>query len=408
MTRSSRLAFSLALLGAAPLAAQAGASPAEPGSELVISLITMGPGELVWERFGHNAIRVTDTRTGSDLAYNYGMFDFEAEHFFTNFARGRMDYWMQPQAAEGGLGQYVRRNRSVFSQRLNLTPRQRLELREFLEWNARPENRFYRYHYFYDNCSTRVRDALDRVLGGALRSATEGTPSGVTYRSETRRLTANDPLIYTGINIGLGRPTDREISRWEEMFLPLAVREYVRTITVPDDAGAMRPLVAAEDTLYLSTAEPPPAGPPRWWPRFLIAGVAVGALLAALGRGMQGSGAARVAFAILGGAWTLIAGLSGVVLAGLWLFTDHVTSYANENLLQLSPLSLALAVLIPVLAFRPDRPWIRTRRLALVVAALSVLGLLITLIPGSQVNGEVIALALPMHVGVWWGVRGRR
>ncbi|HEU4830438.1 MAG TPA: DUF4105 domain-containing protein [Gemmatimonadales bacterium] len=377
-----------------------GQAPAgEPGSELTISLVTMGPGRYVWERFGHNAIRVTDHRTGADTTYNYGMFDFGHENFFANFATGRMDYWMEGHDAIREVSAYMRDDRSVWVQVLNLTPRQRLELRDFLQWNARPENRFYRYHYYYDNCSTRVRDAIDRVLGGAIRRGTDSVASGATYRSHTRRLTENDLFIYTGINIGLSRPTDRPISEWEEMFLPLALREHVRSITVPDENGVPRPLVASEETLYVSTGDPPPTAPPRWWPRYLGVGLLVGALVAVSGHRRHASRGARTLFAMIGALWSVVAGIAGILLVYLWCFTDHVTSYANENLLQLSPLSLALVVLIPLVAFGKSTGR-AGGRISIAVAILSLIGLALKLLPAGQVNGEIIALALPIHLGV--------
>jgi hypothetical protein len=399
MRSATLAALILGLLVASAAQAQA----PEPGSELTVSLVTMGPGRYVWERFGHNAIRVTDSRTGADTAYNYGMFDFGHENFFTNFARGEMDYWMEGADASRMVRAYMRDDRSVWVQVLDLTPKQRLELAEFLRWNEQPENRYYRYHYYYDNCSTRVRDAIDRALGGAIRSAFDTVASGTTYRSHSRRLTENDLFIYTGINIGLGRPTDRPISAWEEMFLPLALREHVRTLTVPGEHGEPRPLVASEETLYLSTLEPPPDSPPNWWPRYLAVGVLVGTLLAFTGRRREASRGARTVFVIVGMLWALVAGIAGIALAYLWLLTAHVTSYANENLLHFFPLSLALVALIPLSVHRPGSlP--AARRIAIAIAILSVVGLLLKLLPGSQVNGEIIALALPIHLGLAAGL----
>ena len=401
MRRGLAIALAMAVLSSPGALAQT--PEGEPGSEYTISLVTMGPGKYVWERFGHNAIRVTDSRTGADTAYNYGMFDFGHENFFTNFARGEMDYWMEGADANRMFRAYMRDDRSVWVQVLDLTPKQRLELVEFLRWNEQPENRFYRYHYYYDNCSTRVRDALDRVLGGSIRSATDTVASGATYRSHTRRLTENDVFVYTGINIGLSRPTDRPISEWEEMFLPLALRERVRDITVTDDSGRMRPLVVSEETLYLSTGEAPPDAPPTWWPRYLAVGLLIGGLLAFTGRRRHESRGARTVFVIVGMLWGLVAGIAGMALAYLWLLTAHVTSYANENLLQFFPLSLALVALVPLTVHRPAL-WAAARRVAIAVAALSVVGLLLKLVPGSQVNAEIIAFALPIHVGLVMGL----
>ena len=168
----------------------------------------MGPGTAVWERFGHNAIRVTDARTGADTTYNYGMFDFAAERFFIRFAQGRMLYWTEGHRADREIAAYVRADRSVWIQELELTPAQRVALRDFLEWNSREENKYYGYDYYRDNCSTRVRDAIDRILGGVIEAQTASVPTGTTWRSHTRRLTSNDAIVYTGLNTG-PRPRHR-------------------------------------------------------------------------------------------------------------------------------------------------------------------------------------------------------
>ena len=200
-----------------------GAAP--PGSEIRVYLVTMGPGAAVWERFGHNAIWIDDPSVQPDTAYNYGLFDFGQENFLLRFIRGQMWYWMAGFPAEPYIRTYLQDNRSVWLQELNLPPRARLELRDFLRWNELPENRFYHYDYYRDNCSTRIRDAIDRVTGGAIADQTAFRPTGRSYRFHTQRLTANDPLVFTGLLLALGQGVDRPISAWEEMFLPMALRE---------------------------------------------------------------------------------------------------------------------------------------------------------------------------------------
>ena len=394
--------IALALVGR-PLPAQ------QPGANLRISVVTMGPGAEVWERFGHNAIMVENSLTGEARWYNYGMFDFGAADFWPRFMKGDMRYWMQGGDVRSELGEYIRRNRTVWVQELNLDPAQRLELERFLEWNALPENKYYHYDYYYDNCSTRVRDALDRVIGGAIEAQTRDIPAGTTFRAETRRLTESSLPVYTGIELGLGRPTDRPISQYEEMFLPMALHEHLRQVTLTSDDGVRRPLVKAERTLFASTAPPPPALPPAWWPWFLLAGIVVGGALAAMGRVLDTSAPARTGFLLLGGAWTLFAGLGGLVLAALWGLTDHTATYANENLLQLSPLALLLAFSLPRVAWRARKPHPLAARLALVIALLSLAGLGMKLLPGSsQVNWEILAFAVPVNLGLATAVISQR
>jgi len=399
-------------LAATTARAQAPAAPVQVDTAVQedtavrVYLLTMGPGDEVWEKFGHNAIWVHDPERGGDLAYNYGMFDFQQENFILNFARGRMMYWMEGFDAFATLGQYQMRNRSVWAQELNLTPQQAREVRNYLEWNQRPENRFYRYDYYRDNCSTRVRDVLDRVLGGALKAATANAPSGVTYRWHTQRLVGDGGAslpMYTAINTGLGPAADRPLSKWDEMFLPMRLRDEVRTLRIRDARGNLVPLVVREQTLFEASRPPERSGPPHWLLGFLATGLAIGGAIALLASVARRSVAARAGFAVLTVPWLLFAGIGGLVLLGLWGVTDHAIAYRNTNLLQLSPLALPLAVLVPALAF--GKRW-ATRgavRLALVVAALSVLGLLLKVLPWfHQANGEMVALALPINCAIAW------
>jgi hypothetical protein len=409
-------AAALLLLWIAPATAQITAPRAPvldpaPGSELVVYLMTMGEGDLVYERFGHNAIWIHDGATGTNHTYNWGLFDFDQPGFLRRFIQGRMWYWMDAFDADRTAQGYARHNRSVWIQELDLAPAQRRALADFLEWHRLPENRFYRYDYYYDNCSTRVRDAIDRVLGGQIAEQTMDRPSGSTFRSHTRRVTALEPLTYTGLLIGLGQGVDREISVWEEMFLPLSMRERVRDLTIVDDQGRARPLVLSEHTFYEADRPTLPASPLRWWPGYLGLGLLAAGAILFLGHFTDRSRAARGALAGLAGVWLSIVALLALVLAFLWGFTDHAAAYRNENLLLLNPLAAPLAILFPMLLYRravgPWVPW-----LASAFAGLSFLALLLKPLPWwFQVNGELLALALPIHLAVaavaWTLVRAR-
>jgi len=372
--------------------------PAEPGSKLTIYLMTMGPGKAVWERFGHNAIWVHDPERGTDKAYNYGLFDLKQQGFLVRFLQGRMWYWMQGFPAQAYVELYRRANRSVWVQELEIPAPARRELQEFLEWNERPENRFYHYDYYRDNCSTRVRDALDRALGGRIRAYAGALPTGKTYRFHTRRLTSNDPLVYTGLLLGLGQPVDREISAWDEMFLPLALRDHMRKVTTRGAGTDEVPVARSERTLFESTGTPPPDRPPFWLLVYLGVGLTIGTGTVLLGRAVRFSSRARTAFLATGITWTLLVGVFGLVLAGLWGLTDHTAAYYNENLLQANPLALVLVWLLPRSTRRGSRPaWM----VSAVITGISFVGFVLKAFPAfCQVNGEIIALALPIHLGL--------
>ena len=375
--------------------------PGSPGAEISVQLLTMGQGDELFERFGHNAIWISNTRTGADVAWNWGLFDFKQPGFVGRFLTGNTRYWMDGFDAFQTLRSYEARNRAVVAQELLLGTAQRAQLNEFLRWNARPENKFYQYDYFLDNCSTRLRDALDMVVGGAIKRQTQGVGSGTTFRSHTQRLLEDMPLTYAGITIALGQPADREISVWEEMFLPVRLRARLSRITIDSGGGAIVSMVRSERLAVEATRTPEREVAGSYERYFLGAGVALGALL--LVTGMARHPVPRFAFATLSVTWLAVGGIIGLILALAWGVTRHVFWYRNENLFLLNPLLLVLAVLIPLAMRRSASE--RARRitwlLAAVVAGLSVLAVVVKALPWFfQHNWEVIALVLPAHVAL--------
>ena len=376
--------------------AQGADTTAVPGSELSIYLMTMGQGDMIWERYGHNAIGIRNSRDGSDIVYNWGLFSFDEPGFIGKFLRGEMLYWMGGQDAASTLAQYRMLNRTVEVQELNLSPPQRIALRDFIQFNAREENKFYRYDYFLDNCSTRVRDALNGVTGGALKTATDSVMTGTTYRWHALRLMAEDRLTVVGIDIGLGRPTDREISAWEEMFIPMKVRDRVRELRVPDETGRLVPFVLSERVLFQAQRTPERTGPPLLVLPLGLIGLVLGGGLFLL---WKRESRATLPLVVLVG--TLIT-ILGLALLFLRYLTQHVAAYHNTNLFVYNPLWLALLVALVVV-----NRGARARRvvfvLATIVGALAAFGVIAPFIPGlRQGSFAVVALAAPVAlVGAW-------
>lgn len=391
------LLCSLLLLAAIPAAAHA----QEPGSELTVYLATFGQGDAVWEKFGHNAIWIRDAATNTTTSFDYGRFDADEPGFLRRFLRGRMLYTMGLTDAALLLQHYADMDRQITVQQLNLAPAQRLALREALELNWLDPD--YRYDYFRDNCSTRVRDMLDLALGGALSRELQGRSTATTYREESLRLTADALATYTGLIIGLGKSTDVELDAWEASFIPMRLRDYVREIEVQGPDGTMVPLVAAEHVAYASTRGEAPVEPPSRTLPYLGIGVLLAGVLLAVGRRAGESERARAVTALLISLWGIATGLLGTLLA-LLLLTDHSAAHHNLNLLQMNPLGLLLAVAAPLAFLAPER-FPRAARFAwpgaLALAGLCVTGLLLNAVPGlGQQNGEVIALVLPIHLAV--------
>ena len=394
---------------------------APPGSHLEVSLMTIGPGDIYWERFSHNALVIRDNRAQTEIAYNWGMFDFNAEGFWPRLARGRMQYYMQGFMASRWAGQYRQTNRDVWVQTVHLTPAERLELQALLTEMDTDANRHYRYDYYRDNCSTRVRDALDDVLGGQIRVATEGTDTGTTYRWHTARLLQPVPVAYAGIQFVVGNRGDETISAWEEMFLPLRLREHLEGVRIMDAEGDPGPLLGEAVQIVEAVGRYPIslAAPDLRFPLLLL-GIILGAFFAAFGWvASRGKRWGRWALALSGAAFSSAVGLLGTALLLSWFFTDHVFWTLNENVFQANPASLLLAFVLSAVLVREalnrsgegtgDRarvwPRIRVDTVAKVAGGLAIAGLLAQVLPGfDQVNGEVIAVLLPAHVGLAWGV----
>lgn len=380
----------------------------EPGASLRISVLTFGQGNAVFERFGHNALRVQDTATGLDLAYNWGMFSFEQPNFLGRFLSGDTQYWVEAFPTPFLLQVYAEQDRQSVEQVLALTPAQRLEIATFVAANAREANKYYRYDYFRDNCSTRLRDALDRVLGGSLKRRFEPITTEWSYRNESVRLTREDGLAQAGIDVALGPRADIPITAWESMFIPMRLRDLLRDVTVPTRDGPAVPLVAEERVLY--EAKRLPELPERRGLSIGAWGPVLGAWMFLLAPvGVIARRRTRIPAAIMVALFYGVTGLVGVVLIGMWVGSSHVFWYNNLNLLLFSPFAL-LAAVPAARAILIGKVGSRTKGLVLAVLGGAVLALLLSAVVNQRLMGPIL-LALPAHIGlavlVWRHTRPR-
>jgi hypothetical protein len=391
------LAAFLSVLGGAP------AVHAEPGDDLTVYALTFGPGEHPFLKFGHNAILVQPSE-GPGWVFNFGTFDFADPDLIPKFLRGRFKYWLSVGGAEPTMEAYAAENRTILSQELALAPAQKWALWQALRENARPENRAYLYDYFFDNCSTRVRDAIDRVIDGRIRLAGQA-PATRTLRVHALRSVADYLPEYVGLYLGLSRATDQPIDRWAETFLPEQLSDLLRSVRIPDGAGEKN-LVKSEKVIYQSTRPAKPAQPPNWAIYFLAIGVVIGGAMALLGRIAKRRTSARIllggATIVLGGLW----GLLGLVLVCMWAFTNHKVAYANANIMQFAPWAIVLfGYGMGVLLGRPGATRV-ARTVVLSAAVFSALGIVCKVLPGlNQDNWPFILLSLPIWLGLWAGLR---
>jgi hypothetical protein len=289
---------------------------------------------------------------------------------------------------EQDLAYYRDVGRGARLQWLNVTSAQAQSLAAALADNAKPEHAHYRYDYFTSNCATRVRDALDRALGGRLRKQLEGRSSGDSWRSESLRLAAPAPWMWLSFDFVLGPAADRPLTRWEVDFIPRRLADDLRNVTTADG----RPLVAAEvELLPQRQAAEPVDHAIALWP-WLLVGVFLASVVLALGRRYP-----RTTAGFAGLLW-LLCGVGGVVLAAAWLGSAHHAVWANRNLLLANPLCL---LLLPG-AWAMLRGRAASPRFGLLLACICTLAAFALLPLWLQVqpqrNGHWIALLLPLQL----------
>jgi hypothetical protein len=393
--------------GGARVGAQEMAGGAEPlpagRDSLSIYVVTFGPGDQAFFKFGHNAILVRDWLARTERVYNFGTFRFDSPRLIPEFLRGRLTYWLSVSPLPVTLAAYERENRSITLQELVLPPAEKEALRARLDENARPENRAYKYDYFLDNCSTRVRDAVDRATGGALRAASR-EPGRLTLRDQALRLTADDLPLYLALDIVLAGATDRPIDRWAEMYVPEELARGLRAVTVSGPSGP-RPLVATEQVVFTPRRAPPREQPPARGVSFGLAGLGIGLLFLAIGWASSNRPAVRAGFGVLVAMWGLVTGFVGCFLCFAWFFTDHVVTHHNENIMLFAPWALALAVLGIGVAL--GRPGATLTALRVTVAALlfAIAAWILKVHPAfHQHNAALIALMLPPWFGLSIGL----
>lgn len=355
-----------------------------------IGVMTMQPGQVFFERFGHDAIVVADPDSGQATSYNFGFFDPDEPDFMGRFIDGKMLYYLVALPVQQDLESYRAEGRGVSIQWLDLTAQQAQALADALALRARPENARYPYDYFTNNCATQVRDALDAALGGTLKKQLAGRSRGNTYRSESVRLASPAWWMWIGFDLGFGPYADQQLSRWEESFVPMRLAEALAEV----DNTQGRPLVQQTQPLLPHRIAPePPETARRWWP-WLLAGMGIALALVWIGARRR-----RVVAAVALLFW-IVCTLAGALMLFIWFGTSHIAGWANRNLLLLDPLCvLLLPAAVRALRGRALKAW--SRWLLRGVAALALLAWMLHWFPFNvQANMAWVALLAPVHLAL--------
>jgi hypothetical protein len=374
--------------------------------DLVVTLVTFSPGDSVPEWWGHTALVVEDRRLGRSRLYNYGMFGFDK--FFSTFVMGRLEFWVSDGDSVAGTYDFYKRalNRDVRLQELALLPDQALQLARALGTNVLPENRYYLYQHYDDNCSTRPRDLIDAAVGGQLKAATAG-PARMTLRQHTLRYSQVNPPTSLVLDFMQNGTLDVPITAQQEAYLPDELERQVQALVVTRADGSKAPLVRRQVDWFKSDRVPPPERAPDWRGWLLLIGCAVAGVGLGLGHlGRRGAKAPRVVLGLLTALYGLVGGIFGTALLLMGLFTNHLVTRRNENLFLMNPLDLALLPLGVMLVFDSPRARPGLLRTWTLLAGVTLLGVLLKPLPGFvQDNWNLIALLGPVNLGfaaLWW------
>jgi hypothetical protein len=351
-----------------------------------ISLMTVAPGEFLYSTFGHSAIRVLDPSNRLDRCYNYGTFDFEQPNFILKFCRGKLLYFLDIEPYKGFERGNLLDQRSMKEQILNLNKEQKQLLFNHLQENAREENRYYKYDFFYDNCATRIRDIVEKTFSRSIAWDSSRLALGTTMRQLLNPYMASQPWTHFGMNLGLGYAADRRALANDFMFLP----DFMYDMFAGARINGSAPLVVGERHI------PEMSFPkPEFKPGFFGRPLWVMLLVAIIGVAVMFN---RRAERIFDGIFWFALGAAGLVIALLWFATDHSATKTNFNLLWALPTHL-------LVFWRSHKSgWIR--QYFIVAGALALLTLIFWKIIPQEMPIAAMPLAALVAVKGLWKYRG--
>lgn len=350
-----------------------------------ISLLTCGPGDQIYSYYGHTAIHYNDVGRQQDIVVNYGMFSFQKSYFILRFVFGLTDYEMGIQDINDFIASYARRGSWVKEQQLNLTREEKWAITQAIDVNYRPENRIYRYNYFYDNCTTRARDMIVNHINGNVLYA-ENKNVTTSYRQMIHQWNEQYRWARFGNDLLLGVKADAKTDNAQQQFLPDSLREDFAHALVIDRQGQRRNLV--ESTSYLIQPIEKPVEKAAVTPVVCAILWLILTLITCLVEWKTG----RILW-VYDLVAMLVTGTAGLILLAM-VFSQHPTVQLNFQILLLCPLNLFY--LFPTIkALRMDRIHSYIKLYSLLLVANLMLAFFQTYAEGMV----IVALSLLLRYG---------
>jgi hypothetical protein len=301
----------------------------QSSNDTVAYLITCGPGTETYSIYGHSALRIVIPEKQTDVVYNWGVFDFNTKNFAWKFAKGRLDYMVIEEPPRGFLQEYFFEKRYVYSQKINIDPVETRKLVELIKENLRPENAKYRYDFFYDDCSTRIRDLLEMSVGEKLKYPPPELGKIPTFREMVARYQNPYPWLRVGVDLIMGSTSDKKARFRDRMFLPIDLKDGLSKLTV-QRSGKRIPLLQNPEVLIDFDA---PVIKQNFFasPPFILTVVII--LVLILGSLVKSKNIIRIIDIIIYSVFSLLS----VLMIFFNFFTDHVQMRWNLNIIWLNP-----------------------------------------------------------------------
>lgn len=312
-------------------------------------LITCGPGTETYSVYGHSALRIVIPSENSDTIYNWGIFDFDTPNFAWKFAKGRLDYMIGAEKTLSFMESYVYEHRYVVSQKINIDSKETGKLVELINENMKPENRKYRYDFFYDDCSSRIRDLLEKSIGGNLIYPPAETKDLPTFREMVGKYQAPYPWLKFGVDLIMGSTADKKAQFRDRMFLPIDMKDGLSKAVV-QRSGKRVPLLQNPVVLV---DFPAPSAKPYYFmaPHFVFTMVIIIILiLAALTKSRK---IIRIIDIVIYSVFSILS----ILMIFFNFFTDHGQMKWNLNILWLNP--FILACLTALILNKTGQVWFR-------------------------------------------------
>lgn len=399
MNMVNRIILFLILFLTLPLSGQVPwLDAASKSDHLRITLVTFGPGDDLFNKWGHGGIIVEDTVKNINRMYNFGM--RQAHPLSTiKFILGKSTYWITEFPDTAYIQRNKALNRDILYQELNLPDSMALELAVLLANIALPEQQDNSYHIYYDNCSTQIRDILDQIVEGALYAATQ-EPGRMSLREHTRRYLKGQPVLEMILMFLINDSVDQPISQWDEMFLPAELARQVRNLHYTDQNGRRRKLVSEEYVYYQSDRDPVPQEVPLHWSGALLTGIFLGMIpliIAFLNQRLK-----HPVLESVYGWYTIIIGMliggMGLLLSFVASFTSHQITYFNENLFLANPFTALFVLTGSGILLRKSGVFESHRLLWMFhIVAMLIAALFKFLPPFDQDNGLIFAFLAPLY-----------